>query len=233
MAKMLSQIATIIRGSVGGVTFTANQFQQIIMRAKTSPVNPSTTRQGWIRTALGAASQQWNILTDPMREAWNDYADTLQFTGPLGAYSMPGRQIMVGNCCFILYCNNFLAVPLVLDYEAPTAPGFAAYEVVKTVAPAAGVGFAVSLTNSSGLDMTALVERSIAFNPARQRYKGPFLSSTAVAVPTPDSTSALIEFQGLQEDAVYFVRIRGCETETNYRLTQETILRVVAEAYVP
>jgi len=233
MAKMLSQIATIIRGSVGGVTFTANQFQQIIMRAKTSPVNPSTTRQGWIRTALGAASQQWNILTDTMREAWNDYADTLQFTGPLGPYTMPGRQIMVGNCCFVLYCNNILATPLVLDYEAPTAPGFAAYEVVKTVSPAAGVGFGVSLSNGSGVDMSALVERSIAFNPARQRYKGPFLSSTAQAVPTPDAQATLVQFSGLSDGAVYFVRIRGAETADKYRLTQETILRVVAETYVP
>lgn len=232
MAKFLSQIMTIARGSVGGVTFTANQFQQLIMRAKTCPVNPSTLPQAWIRTALASASQHWNLLTEAQRTAWNDYAATLLYTGPLGTYTLPGRQVMVGNLSLVLYGNNLLGTPLTPSYLGPTAPGFSAFEAVKTAEVSVGTGVAVSVSNNCGENMHALVERSVAFNPARERFKGPFLSSTAQYVPVPDPTTVLVEFDGLDEGAAYFMRVRGVTTEGPHRITSETILRMIATAVV-
>jgi len=234
MAKFLSQIMTIARGSVGGVTFTANQYAQLVMRAKTSPVNPKTGNQALIRVAMSAASNQWNLLTDEERQAWSDYADTLTFTGPIGEYSVPGRNIMVGNCGLVLYGNNYLAVPLVPGYTAPTAPGFFKFDEVLAANPSPGeTGVGLSITNNTGEDAHVLCQRSIAFNPSRLRYKGPFLSSSCQFVPVPDSTSVLVEWDDLQADSIYFMRIRGVSTEGPYRLTSEQIFRMAAVAVAP
>ena len=228
MAKFLSQIMTIARGSVGGVTFTANQFQQLIMRAKTAPVNPSSSVQSSIRSAFAQACSRWAILTDEQRQAWSDYAETLQFTGPLGPYTMPGRQVMVGNLTLVLYGNNYLETPLVPIWTAPTTPGFTAFSDVKPVPVTTGVGVALTITNTTGKDMHALVERSIAFPASRNLFKGPFLSSSAQFVPCPDPTSVLLEFKNLEVGAVYFMRVRGVQTETAHRITPELIFRAVA-----
>jgi hypothetical protein len=139
---------------------------------------------------------------------------------------------MVGNLAFVLYGNNLKAVPLTPSYLPPTAPGFAAFDLVKVAEVASGTGVAVSLTNSSGSDFHALVERSIAFNPARERYKGPFVSSTAQFVPVPDPTTVLVEFENLEEGAAYFMRVRGVVTEGPHRITSETILRMIATTVV-
>lgn len=232
MAKFLSQIMTIARGSVGGITFTANQFQQLIMRAKTSPVNPSSSVQSSIRSAFAQSCSRWGILTDAQRTAWNDYADTLQYTGPLGPYTMPGRQVMVGNLTLMLYGNNYLGTPLTPIWTAPTTPGFTAFSDVKPVEVSSGTGVALTISNATGKDMHALVERSIAFPASRNLYKGPFLSSTAQFVPCPDPTTVLLEFDGLEAGAVYFMRVRGIQTETAHRITPELIFRAVATTVV-
>jgi hypothetical protein len=229
MAKVLSSILTIARGSVGGLTFTGNQFAQIIMRAKTCPVNPKTTNQSLVRQAMAGAANHWNTIGDLERQKWNDYAATLTFTGPLGEYAVPGRDIMVGNLGFVLYCNNFLGTPLSPDYTGPSGFGFFKFDSIVTADPSSGnTGVALSITNNTGEDAHVLVSRSHAFGPARLRYKGPFLSSTNQFVPVPDSTSVLVEFTGLTAGDYHFMRIRGVSTETEHRLTAEQIFRMQA-----
>lgn len=230
MAKFLSQLVTVARGSVGGLTFTANQFSGLIMRARTSPVNPQTSVQSFIRVAMSSASNQWNLLTDAERAAWEAYADTLVFEGPLGSYSVPGRQVMVGNIAAVLYGNNYLGTPLVPTYTAPTVPGFASWSILKLDAPATGTGIRVVFSNDTGEDMHALIERSIAFGPSRQRFKGPFLSSTAQFVPVPDGVSTYYDYDDLGLGQVYFIRVRGITTEAAHRLTSQQVLRGVAVA---
>jgi hypothetical protein len=104
--RMLSQLATVARGSVGGVTFTANQHHAIVCRARVSPVNPMTQRQSQMRAAFGDAQSLYEALSAADKLAWQDYADTLTFEGPLGNYSVTGRSVCLGNLATALYLDD-------------------------------------------------------------------------------------------------------------------------------
>jgi len=233
MAKALSALVTVIRGSIGGVTFSSNQFAAIIARAKTSPVNPKTVAQALIRSGLSAGSQEWDNLDDAERQAWEDYAATLTFTGPLGSYTVPGRQVMAGNVAAFLRGNALLAVPEAPIYTAPTIPGFANFSDVKPNSPTATTGIAVNIGNPMNEDAYALVQRSVAFNPSRTRFKGPFLSSTSAFVLCADQTNTIFQYDDLAEGYVYFVRVRGITFTSGHRMTSEYIVRCVAETVAP
>jgi hypothetical protein len=228
MAKLLSQVATVIRGSIGGVTFSANQFSPIIARAKTAPVNPRTTNQSIMRSAFSGACNDWNSLTDALRTGWGAYADTLQFEGPLGSYSVPGRQVMVGNLALVNYINARGLAAISKVTTAPIFPGFLNIDSVVTATPASGTGVGVSISQSSPDDIYALVEISVPFNPARGRFQGPFQSETAQCVLCATSSSTLISFDGLAEDLIYFIRVRCVSAEPQHRVSPEYILRMAA-----
>jgi len=230
MAKFLSQVYTAIRGSVGGVTYTANQWHPLISRARVSPVNPATPNQGAIRSSLAQASGAWKQLTQAARDLWDAYADTCEYTGPLGVYKIPGRQMFVACIALAQYINVRGLYTLTVTPTPPTIPGFYSPGPIIPAAPSSvGTGVALSITNTTGIDGIALVERSIAFNGTRNRYKGPFLSATAQVVAIPSGVSTNIEFLGLEEDYVYFMRLRMLTDAAPFRNSAEYIFRGVAE----
>lgn len=73
------------RGSIGGQTFSRNRFGNY-MRARITPVNPQSTRQNLVRTAIQSLAQAWsNTLTALQRAAWDLYASNIVRTNALGA----------------------------------------------------------------------------------------------------------------------------------------------------
>lgn len=73
------------RGSIGGQVHSRNRFGNYI-RARTTPVNPQSSRQNAIRTAIAALAQQWsNALTQAQRDAWEVYAAAITRLNKLGA----------------------------------------------------------------------------------------------------------------------------------------------------
>lgn len=73
------------RGSIGGQVHSKNRFGNYI-RARTTPVNPQSSRQNAIRTAISALSQQWsNTLTQAQRDVWEVYAAAITRANKLGA----------------------------------------------------------------------------------------------------------------------------------------------------
>jgi len=222
MARMLSQVATIIRGSVGGLTYLADQYHQIVMRARTSPVQPNTTNQAIIRSVFSEASEIWKSLTDEVRADWNSYAATCFFQGPLGPYAVSGRGLFMGARALQQYiAARGLETPTLVT-TAPTTTGFATLSSVNSSElGAAGTGFAINISNTSGEDILVMAERSLGFHPSRLRYKGPYESSKSLAVIIPGSTSVHIDFPHLEDGNRYFWRVKGVVDDGPPRLTAQ------------
>jgi len=227
--RFLSQSMVIARGSVGGMTYTANQFHQLIARARTSPVNPNTTRQAQVRTAFDQASVQWRSCTDAAKLGWHNYADSCIYSGPLGNYTIPGRQMFIANNGVRLYLGVRGETITFTSYDAPTVPGFLGLNVGAVSAPdAVGTGFKIVIGNPS--DENALIYAFIsrAFNPTRFRYKGPFLSESLIGTPLAAETNGDIEVIGLTAGLVYFVVIKSISAQSPCRLSTQQIVRCVA-----
>lgn len=230
MAKILSPIWSVIRGSIGGITYTANQFHQIIARAKTAPVNPNTTKQTAIRSAFSGAVQLWNGLTDTGRQNWNDYANTLVFEGPLGPYSVPGRDVFIANISVALFLNAELGTPAAVVTTAPTIAGFLNVENVSvaTFVTAGKTGIAYSFTQNGTEDVIGYAQRSFAFGASRARFKGQFLSNTLSGITIVAPASGTDTFEDLVEDLVYFMNPRFITAQAPFRLSARFFLRAIA-----
>lgn len=231
--RMLSPLGSIMRGSIAGLTFTANQFHQIVVRQKTAPVNPKTTYQEQMRVAFAAASVHWKGLAQSVRDAWSDYAKTVDYPGPLGNYVVTGRNIFMANVAMILYINARALDVLVLSTAAPTIPGVPSWSNVSTGAPSVpGTGFSVHLENISADDMNYFITISPPQSPSRLRYKGPWNSSSAVSDTVASLAADTVDFLTLQDGAAYFARIKGITVDDPHRSSFDIILRHIAEVTV-
>ncbi len=233
MARMLSPIASVIRGSIGGLTFFANQFHQIVIRQRTSPVNPKTTFQSQIRGAFGDASVLYEALSDADRILWEEYADGLTYEGPTGEYSLPGRQVAMSNVATALYADDRGIDVDVVDCEPPLAPGFLSLSDLAIAAPVgAGTGFSISMRNNNAEDIVVLLTRSRAFPVTRYRFKGPFLSSTLAGVGVSAAGVSVHDVLSLNEDSIYFFSLRAISAQSPYRISPMFIIRGIASTTV-
>lgn len=233
MARMLSLIASNIRGSIGGLTFLSNSFHQIVVRQKTAPVDPSTTYQAMMRSAFTGASATWEGLSVSDREAWKVWASKIKVFGPLGAYYVPARQWFTSARAFQTYINER---SLSTVHFVTTAPIPTYLSKLSNVAPkdiSSGTGVAVSFSNLDPDGLIVFAEISAPYPLARNRLKGPFLASTAKAAYVATTVSGLIEFDGLIEDAVYFIRVKAVTDAAGPRVSPEFIVRAVATTASP
>lgn len=223
MARALSQVYTIIRGSVGGLTYTANQFHQIVVRARTAPVQPGTPPQTLIRSAFNDASITWKLLTPAQRISWANYATTAIFPGPLGDYTVPGRSIMMAGFSLATYLNEGGFAVNTPNGTPPLVTGFAGISNIKSVDPGVPTpsGFDISISNPQAEVLSVLVNISLGFDPSRNFYKGPWDSSLTLGANIPASSSVLIPITDLTLGQKYFFRVKGVITDGPHRITSE------------
>lgn len=228
-ARMRGIHASEIRGSVGGNTFFPNQFHQIIIRQRTSPVNPNTNFQAQIRGSFSDASTEWALLTDAQRERWENYAATLVYPGPLGSYTLPGRQVFLSNYGTARYLDDRGLDLGTVVHDGPVIPGFLGLSNL-TITPlaAAGVGFSVNFQNPNNEDVCVYAFRSRAFPITRNTYQGSFLSASLDSANLPGPSSGLIDFTDLSDGAVYFVKFRAIVDDGPLRISSKYVLRAVA-----
>lgn len=227
--RMLSNIASIARGSVGGSTFSANQFHQIIVRAKTAPVQPCTLWQSKVRSAFTAANAAWHAMTAAQQLAWIEYSESLTFSGPLGNYSVPGRQVFLSNYGFSLYLTDRAADGASAILTAPTNDGFLSIQDLN-VGPlvASGDGYAVTGKNINPEGITVVVLNSRAFDISRQRYKGPFKSATIFSEDVDTDANFSIDIPNLTVDKRYFCSVRAVSNTIGNRLSAKFFLNRLA-----
>lgn len=96
MAKFLSQLASDIRGSVDGLTFSRNRFGRVI-RARVSPVNPTTPAQVQVRQLFGGLSHLWSTgIGEENTTAWHTAATSTTLYDSLGqSYSPTGQNLFL------------------------------------------------------------------------------------------------------------------------------------------
>lgn len=79
-----SAIITEARGSLGGITASRNRGGGYF-RARVVPVNPGTSFQQLIRSAMASLAAKWNdVLTDLQRKAWDTYALNVPMPNSVG-----------------------------------------------------------------------------------------------------------------------------------------------------
>lgn len=234
MAKFLSQLMTIGRGSIGGLTLTANQFHQLIIRARTAPVQPNTTPQSDMKMAFSTAQTLWLAATAIARDAWEDYASATPYSGPLGDYTVTGRLMFHAVFDLLFYMNATLGAGMVATSVPPAVPGFALLPSFTVGPPTLGdTGVRLSAAiNLGDPDTFMFAQRSIVFGDSRRRFKGPWDSSTNQAVDFLSGVPGDIDFIGLNVDDVIFIRIRGILTDPPHTITKDVIIRAVAVAGV-
>lgn len=78
-------LVTDARGSMAGNTHARNRFGNYI-RARTTPVNPRSSRQMAARVAIMMLAEQWreSPMTDVIRGAWETYAGSVDWNNKLG-----------------------------------------------------------------------------------------------------------------------------------------------------
>ena len=233
--RMLSHIASNMLGSVGGITYLNNPFHQIVARQRTVPVQPNTTNQVKSKSSFGAAVQAWEDTTDVIREAWAAFAQTVTFQGPLGPYHPTGRMLAIAQFQITGYLLNREIAGFIGDNGmiAPVDPGMLVIINPKiTELVGAGTGFGISCDNENGESVNLYAERSFKQSAARYFYKGPWLSNTLDAVVIADEATGVVEFEGLDDQGIYFVRYRFISLSAGRRYSQEGILRATAEETV-
>lgn len=232
MARFLSQVYTGIRGSVGGVTYLSNQYHQLIARARTAPVQPNTNNQGLVRGAFEDASSLWLSQSPANRLLWEAYADTVSYAGPLGPYTVPGRQVFIGTQGLRMYAaSKGIAFLAGSETDPPDVPGVLSLGTITIDAPTPGnTGFVVAMTNRNAEDINLVAERSISFNATRLRYKGPWLSDTIVGEHLAPLATSSLAFTGLTLGMFYFIRVRAISYQHPFRLSAEAFIRCEAVA---
>jgi len=81
----LGSVATDIRNSIGGVTYSRNKGGAYA-RARVTPLNPKTTAQTTVRNNFAVNSKAWSgILTAAQRSAWSAFAAVNPYVNVLGA----------------------------------------------------------------------------------------------------------------------------------------------------
>jgi hypothetical protein len=82
--KFTSPIFSTASGSIAGITFSHNRYG-LYTRARTLPVDPSSTRQQTIRALFASLVNSWlDILTAAQRTAWNTWAANTTIIGKDG-----------------------------------------------------------------------------------------------------------------------------------------------------
>ncbi|MCK5615283.1 hypothetical protein KAR91_76170 [Candidatus Pacearchaeota archaeon] len=121
----LGVLATGASGSSAGVTASRNRYGYYL-RARTSPVNPNTSRQIYARAVFTYAAWLWShTLTQAQREAWEQYAAAIVWKGSLGLdCKLTGFNHFLRSCSAIQHSSGTIVndgpVVLTLPGSDPT-----------------------------------------------------------------------------------------------------------------
>jgi hypothetical protein len=118
----LGSIATGISGSIAGVTYARNSAGYY-GRARTYPVNPNTTAQIVMRSAVKYFTARWHeVLTSTMRNTWNAYAQSVSMKNKLGeSIKLSGFNMYVRYNTFRIQNGNSKADSCLGAHSLPGA----------------------------------------------------------------------------------------------------------------
>lgn len=197
------------RGSVAGNTFSRNRFGAYV-RARVTPVNPSSSRQEFARAVVASLAEQWreSPMTDAFRIAWGVYAASINAVNKLGeSITLTGfNAFMMGNA--VKLHNGFSYVD-----DGPTDLGLPNQDPTVSIALSAASG--ITVTFDAGLDWCdednacLSIEIGQPQSPSRNYFGGPFrfhdgIDGDSVTPPTsPDGPTAVTAWTLIEGQKVW------------------------------
>jgi hypothetical protein len=175
----------------------------------------------------------WKDADESTRVGWSDYAGTLEFEGPMGTYHVSGRSVFIGNLGLALFINSISPgiLPVISD-DPPEVAGFLTPSHLYSI-PLDEVGTGIMTFVSWVSDEPAILwsQRSFAFNATRNRFKGPYLSSSNQGLSMAAPGGYRQSFLDLSEDRIYFTKHRIISAQAPFRTSVKYFLRHVATTF--
>ena len=170
----LGAIATVISGSVAGLTFARNRFGAYV-RARTKPVDPGSARQVAARTRMGFLAEQYHEspMDDAKRLAWDVYASGISAKNRIGEdITLTGMNAFVaGNAVKLLNGSDFVE-------DGPIVIGLPAQDPLFSVALSEASGITVTFDDTFEWldedDAYLSIELGKPQNPSRNFFGGPY-----------------------------------------------------------
>lgn len=231
---MLSHIASIARGSIAGINYTANSSSRIVTRSKPIPTRPHSNNQTILTASFGEASRRWNGLSTASLQGWEDYAKSLTFQGPIGKYKLPGRCVYMSNFCLSAYLHNrgFTAIPP--SSTPPTELGFLTVDRLNiSTPPSTGIGYRILGHNRQSHSILIAIWNSRSFESSRNHHIGPMKSNILFGGIVLQNAAFSFDITNLIEDKRYFCKIRAISVDAPLRLSQLYYFNTLAEEAPP
>ncbi len=147
---LYGQGVTDVRGSVSGTTMSRSRWGST-HRAKTSPIQPKSHKQGLRRSLLGFLSQYWGAqLTPSERNQWNSYALTYPQTNVFGQ-----TVYLTGHQLFVRLNFNLLTIGASTINVPPAATSQAGLSSLSLMTDHAGAGTFLLTYTAPALSGTA------------------------------------------------------------------------------
>lgn len=182
MAKVVSPVWSIIRGSIAGTTYSANQYAQIVAKKKIASAQLPSGNQTLLQQAFAMAAFSWQNLTEANRLSWANYALTVPFTKATGTYTVSGRSLFIGTRAFVNYLNARFAAGLTLVDVAPSQVGrYALLSVTTAPRTTAGDGFKMLVSNGANRTLTYQLDIAGPFTQSRNKWNGPWDGSKSAS----------------------------------------------------
>ena len=227
MAKCKSALLTMIRGSLGGMTFLATQTQSMVVRARISPTQPHTSYQEQLKTAFKQAVSWYKASTQAVVDAWNSFASNLWLAGPMGPYQPTGRQLMVGNITMQQYLvARGCAFTAAAHSMAIGAVGMFTLPTVTAIAPASGhTGFKIHVVNNDAGIGVFWCEISAVYSLTRNYFKGPFMASTLLHADIAGAANTDFAFDVGPAGSVCWARVGAMDKATGQIRAMDQIIK--------
>lgn len=199
-------------GKLGALVASRNRGGQYL-RARTTPVNPSTIFQQAVRNALRSLVSLWtSTLTQTQRDGWETYAGNVTVTDTLG-----DQRTRTGQNWFIGNNTPRIQASLVTVEDAPTIfnqgdTGDATFDLLSSTSGSLTLGTVPDGWNNSTSGMTLLFYVSRPINNSRNFLKLPTqfvgsLSNVAVAPPAGATFTIPFPASGSDVQVAWFYRI--------------------------
>lgn len=187
--KYKSHLLAQASGSVAGATYSHNRGG-LYIRARSIPVNSSTTQQQAVRDKFAILAVRWSsILTSSQRLGWETYADAVQVTDTLGEKrKLTGMNWYIASNTLRLQASFAVldTAPAILTLATLTAPA------ITSVTASTGV-MVLTFTNTdlwATASLGALMVYTSQAQPlATNFFQGPYRFAGKIAGATTPPTS--------------------------------------------
>ena len=226
---LVKGLFTQLSGSIGGLTGYQGKGG-LTLRARAIPTDPCSDRQALVRSVVAFLIARWSeTLTQDQRDAWAEYADKVELTGPLGDL----RKVSGMNHYIRSNTTRRMALHTILD-NAPTLFDLSALSPVVLEAAPGTDGMSVVFSNAdewaTAVGGHLYVFQSRPQNPTVNYFRGPYVlaHSVAGAATPPTSPDTWTSPFALAAGQKVFARV--CASTADGRYTAASFLVDLVEA---